>query len=62
MSAKAEWSMEHDEVFAEAVAAIVEGMAEGGSFEHNLEHYAALYEIEVEALRHEWNLRKGEAR
>ena len=58
-----EWSQKFDKVFAEAVDAIAEDIKDNGtSFESSLEHYASLYEIEVEALRHEWNLRKEDCR
>jgi hypothetical protein len=56
------WSEKHDASFEEAVAAIAEDLADGGSFEHSLQHYADLFQIESGALRHEWNLRKEDSR
>ena len=54
-----EWTEENDGTFAEAVAAIDEDIAAGdATFEHSLQHYAALFDITEEALRHEWNLRR----
>lgn len=63
MSALREWSGRNARVFAEAVDAIAEDMRDNGtSFEGSLEHYAVLFDIEPEALRHEWNLHRGDAR
>lgn len=53
----------HDEPkLAEAVQAMREDIAAGGSFENALEHYAALFEIDAGDLRHEWNLRTEDGR
>ncbi len=53
-----EWAEEHDALFLEAVEAIDEDLHENGaSFEGSLAHYADLFEITPQALRHEWDLR-----
>lgn len=57
-----QWSEKNDRVFSEAVQAMSEDMDSGNSFEGALEHYASLFEISESALRHEWNLRKGDDR
>lgn len=46
----------------EAVEAIAEALADGGTFEHNLQHYADLFEVSESDLRHEWNLLKEDDR
>lgn len=55
-----QWTKENDKTLAEAVEAIREDVANGTGFEGSLEHYAALFEITEDCLRHEWNLRTGE--
>lgn len=58
-----QWSEKRDALFAEAVEAITEDMRDNGTgFEGALEHYASLFEIDRDALRHEWNLRKDDCR
>jgi hypothetical protein len=59
---KNEWTESTDAIFAEAVDAIAADMRDNGvSFEGSLDHYAELFEITPDALRHEWNLRKEDA-
>ena len=56
-----EWTQKDDGTFAEAVGAMREDIAGGTSFEGSLVHYADLFGIERDALRHEWNLRQEDS-
>ena len=58
-----EWSQDHDALFAQAVAYMREDIDEYGyEFEFVLEYIADLFNIDKEALRHEWNLRQEDDR
>jgi hypothetical protein len=57
-----EWSYKNAVFFDEAVQAIREDLRDGERFEASLSHYADLFEIEENALRHEWNLRNEDCR
>jgi len=58
-----QWSQRYETRFAEAIAAISDDMRDNEtSFNGSLSHYANLFEIDEEALRHEWNLRNEDVR
>jgi len=47
----------------EAVEAIAEDVADNeASFEWSLQHYAELFEVREDDLRHEWNLLRADCR
>ena len=59
---KTEWTESHDDDFATAVKYMAEDISNGDSFQWALEHHAELFQIDRQALCHEWNLRKNDLR
>lgn len=56
------WTEENDQQLADAVTYMKDDIADGDDFDYALAHHSALFGIERDTLRHEWNLRNNDLR
>ena len=56
-----EWSEKHEREFRDAVRYIAEDILDGDELSSALDHHSDLFQIERDALAHEWDLRGAAA-